>query len=253
VATVVAVMQAVLDALALWGTLQHLDAYSAHADTLHNFYCTNEHSKRQGLAQRKRTSVLDQLVSQLGKDLEEQTAGRPDAASVDDAALDAAMDDLVSQVQRLVGAGGVIVVGGGYLGQKAKRGSKQTPVVQKILKRLSKFFRVVVVDEYLTSKMCHGCQTRMEQSSSRGFFCKTTTCNREVNRDENGARNILRVFWAHAYDEPRPQYLARPKKGASASAATPCSGTLPPAPPTQASPGPEVGGAPTGSARSGSV
>ena len=48
--------------------------------------------------------------------------------------------------------------------------------------------------------------------------------------DQNGARNILKVFWAHAYGEARPKYLARPTKGGSG--ATPSS-DVPPAPPTQ--------------------
>ena len=61
--------------------------------------------------------------------------------------------------------------------------------------------------------------------------------------DQNGARNILKVFWALAYGEARPEYLARPKKG---SKATPSS-ALPPAPPTQVRRVPLVSSAASGS------
>ena len=40
----------------------------------------------------------------------------------------------------------------------------------------------------------------------------------------------MKVFWAHAYGEARPKYLARPTKGGSG--ATPSS-DVPPAPPAQ--------------------
>ena len=110
---------------------------SEHADTLHNHYCSVEHSKLEVHAQRKRTSVLDQLVSELARDLE--TAPSREVAT--------SLDDLVDNLRIAVGDGGVIVVGGGYLGQKARPGSKYTPVVQAILKKLAKHFRIVVVDE----------------------------------------------------------------------------------------------------------
>ena len=110
---------------------------SQHADTLHNHYCSVEHSKLEVHAQRKRTSVLDQLVSELARDLE--TAPSREVAT--------SLDDLVDNLRIAVGDGGVIVVGGGYLGQKARPGSKYTPVVQAILKKLAKHFRIVVVDE----------------------------------------------------------------------------------------------------------
>ena len=41
----------------------------------------------------------------------------------------------------------VLVVGGGYLGSRAGVGSKVTPVLQCLLRELSKTWRVVVVDE----------------------------------------------------------------------------------------------------------
>ena len=176
---------------------------------MHNHYCSEEQSKVEAYALRKRTSVLDQLVSQLARDLEATAPGREDAAAVE------ALDGLVDSLRNVVGDGGVIVVGGGYLGQKARAGSKRTPVVQVILKKLAKHFRVVVVDEvgacervrgwmwvcgtgavrngtlvlhcgcewwwqYLTSKMCCDCGTRMEQSSARGFLC--SVCNQVKNR-----------------------------------------------------------------------
>jgi len=188
----------------LWGVLEHLDEYWKHEGTLHNYYCTEEYSKVQAVAGRKRTSVLDQLVSVLAKDLDDQEVG------------DGAMEDLVSNVRGLVGHGGVIVVGGGYLGQKARPGSKYTPVVQAILKKLSQHFRIVVVDEYLTSKMCNRCETRMTPTSSRGFYC--SSCNKEVNRDQNAAKNIEAVFRALAAGLRRPKYLSRANQAPTGAA-----------------------------------
>ena len=41
----------------------------------------------------------------------------------------------------------MLCVGGGYLGQRACKNATSTPVLQVILKQLSVYFRVVVVDE----------------------------------------------------------------------------------------------------------
>lgn len=110
----------------------------------------------------------------------------------------------------------IIVVGGGYLGSRATKGCKATPVLQSLLRALAAKRRVVVVDEFLTSKTCARHKKRMVQSSQRGFTCNE--CGSEMNRDENAARNILEVFWAHVRGECRPEHLQRRyNQGAPAS------------------------------------
>ena len=83
--------------------------------TMHEYYCTVRRAKARGWANRVHCSVVDQLVHQLCA---------PNPASI-------------------------IVVGGGYLGSRATKGCKATPVLQSLLRALAAKRRVVVVDEVL--------------------------------------------------------------------------------------------------------
>jgi len=94
-------------------------------DGLRSFFGSESHSQRRAHADRKHSSVLDQLVHFLDKDL----------------------DRCAQELRAAVDEGTVLVVGGGYFGQRACKGAKSTPVLQKILKKLSGYFRIVVVDE----------------------------------------------------------------------------------------------------------
>ena len=82
---------------------------------MHEYYCTVRRAKARGWANRVHCSVVDQLVHQLCA---------PNPASI-------------------------IVVGGGYLGSRATKGCKATPVLQSLLRALAAKRRVVVVDEVL--------------------------------------------------------------------------------------------------------
>ena len=82
---------------------------------MHEYYCTVRWAKARGWANRVHCSVVDQLVHQLCA---------PNPASI-------------------------IVVGGGYLGSRATKGCKATPVLQSLLRALAAKRRVVVVDEVL--------------------------------------------------------------------------------------------------------
>jgi hypothetical protein len=57
------------------------------------------------------------------------------------------LDQIVAQFRKRLGEDTVLCVGGGYLGQRACKNATSTPVLQVILKQLSVYFRVVVVDE----------------------------------------------------------------------------------------------------------
>jgi len=120
-----------------------------------------------------------------------------------------------------------------------------------LLKELSLYFPILVVDEFLTSKMCAGCEKRMEASSRRGFFCKS--CNEEVNRDQNAARNIEAVYKALAAGTPRPDYLSRRNnKGQKAQEVPTGASPTPTLAPSQATPGsPPLGVGPSTGAAAG--
>ena len=70
----------------------------------------------------------------------------------------------------------VLVVGGGYLGSRAGVGSKVTPVLQCLLRELSKTWRVVVVDE-VTRLGCSRARARASASLLRSTKFTTTTSN----------------------------------------------------------------------------
>jgi hypothetical protein len=50
-----------------------------------------------------------------------------------------------------------------YKGGRAGLGDKCTPVCKAVLHILKHNFMVVLIDEYLTSKMCHSCHNKMVQ------------------------------------------------------------------------------------------
>lgn len=84
-------------------------------------------------------------------------------------------------------------------------------------KRCSKHYPTIYVDEYNTTKVCHGCDeklcpilkmTREEKKREiRGLrWCSSTKCRTLMNRDLNAALNILRCFRSGTN---RPNSLSR--------------------------------------------
>lgn len=75
---------------------------------------------------------------------------------------------------------------------------------------VEKHFKLIITDEFRTSKTCHRCLRYLEtytkrngrQSYSR-LYCRE--CNRFVDRDKNAALNILLVGTV----SPRPPSMAR--------------------------------------------
>jgi hypothetical protein len=69
-----------------------------------------------------------------------------------------------------------------------------------LAKRCSIHFSTVFVDEYNTTKICHGCDTKLcpvifDGKECRGLrWCGSTKCRTFLNRDLNAALNILRCF-----------------------------------------------------------
>jgi transposase len=76
---------------------------------------------------------------------------------------------------------------------------------------------VVLVNEYLTSKMCHGCGQQLQRTQeSRLFRCVSTSqtsathCSvGTVDRDTNGAANIATCGVRQMLSLCRPKFLQR--------------------------------------------
>ena len=111
--------------------------------------------------------------------------------------------------------------------------------------------RVVLVDEFQTSKKCSEC-TEIEGGSvlrnprmaswkdGVGLhvknvyeLCQCTTCYRTWNRDVNAARNIWRAFHGEYTNGERPQHIRRPPQAEEVQEEAPPAPPLllPPAPP----------------------
>jgi len=82
--------------------------------------------------------------------------------------------------------------------------------VTKIRNYLARKGRVVLVDEFRTSKTCHACLNLTEQNVKMHVskHCKNV-CHWTWNRDVNGARNIGTLFRAHMAGLPRPAIMCR--------------------------------------------
>jgi hypothetical protein len=101
-----------------------------------------------------------------------------------------------------------------YKGMRARLGDKWTPVCKAVLDVLKRNFMVVLIDEYLTSQMCHSCHNKMvpRKGAPREKYCNHCSC--DVDRDVNAAKNMLEVFLFHVRGLGRPDYLCRPKQRA---------------------------------------
>ncbi len=95
-----------------------------------------------------------------------------------------------------------VAFGDGYFGQRSRRGNKRgTPVMKCIRRMLAAVRRVVLVDEYCTSKLCSfGCGTAVEFLPGRRVRCPREGCKGNVeggfgDRDVDHATvNIERRF-----------------------------------------------------------
>lgn len=97
--------------------------------------------------------------------------------------------------------------------------------VTKVRNSLARKGRVIMVDEFKTSKTCHQCLSEMRQH--RGLHT-TKHCKSEVhtwswNRDVNAAANIAFLFQCYMAGVPRPKAFCR----ATAAASTSTAGTAP--------------------------
>ena len=96
------------------------------------------------------------------------------------------------------------------------KGEVSVPV-KGVLKACRKHYQTVLVNEYLTTKVHHACDHRLNPIASRKAgppvrairgLCWCQTCTKFVSRDGNAAHNILRVFKTNVYHgETRPHAL----------------------------------------------
>lgn len=80
--------------------------------------------------------------------------------------------------------------------------------VTGVIRFFARHVRVVMVDEYRTSKACSNCQQKfMKYDDKRVGTCEGGC--RPLDRDLNGAINIKKVFESLARTGDRPGILAR--------------------------------------------
>lgn len=104
-------------------------------------------------------------------------------------------------VARLVKQEGMVFVVGDWPGTA-------TAPVRKLVRKLQQRCRVVVAYEYNTSAMSACCGERQEKKSNRIMRCPS--CTREMDRDINGAMNMMELLRQRITDGTRPKYLQWP-------------------------------------------
>jgi hypothetical protein len=109
----------------------------------------------------------------------------------------------------------VIALGRNYKGARARCGDKWTPVCKAVLDMLARKFTVVLIDEYLTSQMCHSCHNKLVPRKGENREKHCAHCGCDVDRDVNAAKNMLEVFLFHVRGWGRPEYLCRPNQHAA--------------------------------------
>jgi transposase len=69
---------------------------------------------------------------------------------------------------------------------------------------------VVLIDEYLTSQLCHGCHNKLIPQFGEPHE-KYRKCDVDsLDCDINAAKNLLEVLLFHVCGWGRPDYLCRP-------------------------------------------
>lgn len=139
----------------------------------------------------------------------------------------------------------VIALGNGFHGQRARRGTQGGAAPIKGLRRfMSKFRRVVLVDEFKTSQRCPRCKSsnhvmshptllrqrrRLRQQSEEtaeaasvrvrvNGVSQCSHCHTTWSRDGAACRNIAAVYKAQLQGQKRPRYLSRHRPHSSATA-----------------------------------
>ena len=116
----------------------------------------------------------------------------------------------------------VVAFGANYFGRGCRHGDSAGPACVKAIRRmLAKHRRVVLIDEYNTTKMHYACRKELVPHADPKLWHERSCvhCAQDfVHRDTNAALNILRVWTTYvqadvnAKTEARPTYLSRPTR-----------------------------------------
>jgi hypothetical protein len=112
----------------------------------------------------------------------------------------------------------VIALGRNYKGARACPGDRWMPVCKAVLDILKRHFMVVLIDEYLTSQMCHSCHNNLSTSSSLGLVNLVRSTAPTENVMWIVTSMLPRTFWFlevflfHVRGWGRPDYLCRPNQ-----------------------------------------
>ena len=99
----------------------------------------------------------------------------------------------------------IVVWGANFFGEKAVTGEQGLPPSRALCRQFAVRRRVVLVNEYHTSKHSCCCGTPVRFLANRVVQC--TECEQKHDRDVNGAKNIKRVWEQHLIDGGRPAGL----------------------------------------------
>lgn len=117
----------------------------------------------------------------------------------------------------------IIIFGNPTFSASAKRQRSGAP--KKLLRYLKRFFTVVVVGEYNTSKLCPQCQQALHLIDPEGFrmwrcgFCRSRCVNGnhevyhdfDVNKDISASLNMFHIFYYLMATGERPPEFSRPQ------------------------------------------
>jgi hypothetical protein len=110
----------------------------------------------------------------------------------------------------------VLIGFGNWSSQKDSiiRGHRRGPVVG-LKRELKKWCKLVLVDEYNTSKLCCKCHTKTEKISYNNIKinsvlrCTNNECRIVIDRDINGCKNIYNIFKRALEKKSRPKAFCR--------------------------------------------
>ena len=101
----------------------------------------------------------------------------------------------------------IVAFGKAYCGKNRKGGRVPVMACRRKLQSLRK---VVLIDEFRTSKRSECCGAEAEPVHGQPRRMKCSACQLEFDRDTNAAKNMAKCLWQWAVDGSRPPGLERP-------------------------------------------
>ena len=101
----------------------------------------------------------------------------------------------------------IVAFGKAYCGRNRRGG--RVPVLA-CRRKLQSVRKVVLIDEYNTSKRCSCCGEPVAPVPGQSRKMECTACAKQFDRDTNAANNMVSCLIYHAVVGSRPPGLARP-------------------------------------------